>query len=58
MEIVSCPHCGTMFNLNILRADHSKDRMGNQIWLIDEIEWWHCVGCGSRNKVEASYAKI
>jgi hypothetical protein len=48
MNLMSCEHCGAVFDLDILRADHSKDRRGNCTWFIDDTEWWNCAVCHSR----------
>ena len=51
MNLISCVHCGAVYDLDVLRADHSKDRKGDGTWISRGVEQWLCKTCSSHQPV-------
>lgn len=50
MVIISCPHCGAVFDLDLMR-DVKPGKKSNHVWISGIDEKWYCRVCDSINTV-------
>lgn len=48
-SLISCPNCGSVFDIVVLRSKAKKNSKGEYTWLVDGKEKWHCRVCNSIN---------